>query len=55
MTIEAHHYPTGTELGFNGTTEWALDSVSADDSLWHWRAWEGSTRAPVRVSAERHS
>ncbi|GAA4678766.1 pilus assembly protein CpaE [Frondihabitans cladoniiphilus] len=34
MTIEAHHYPTGTELGFNGTTEWALDSVSADDSLW---------------------
>jgi hypothetical protein len=34
MTIEAHHYPTGTELGFNGTTEWALDSVAADDSLW---------------------
>ena len=34
MTIEAHHYPTGTELGFNGTTEWALDSVSADAALW---------------------
>lgn len=34
MTIEAHDYPTGTELGFNGTTEWALDSVSTDDSLW---------------------
>ncbi|WP_209559594.1 pilus assembly protein CpaE [Frigoribacterium sp. PvP032] len=34
MTIEAHHYPTGTELGFNGTTEWALDSVSADVALW---------------------
>lgn len=34
MTIEAHEYPTGTELGFNGTTEWALDSVSTDDSLW---------------------
>jgi hypothetical protein len=34
MTIEAHTYPTGTELGFNGTTEWALDSVSTDDSLW---------------------
>ncbi|NRD27876.1 pilus assembly protein CpaE [Frigoribacterium sp. VKM Ac-2836] len=34
MTIEAHEYPTGTVLGFNGTTEWALDSVAADDSLW---------------------
>jgi len=34
MTIEAHHHPTGTVLGFNGTTEWALDSVAADDALW---------------------
>ena len=34
MTIEPHHYPTGTVLGFNGTTEWALDSVAANDSLW---------------------
>ncbi|MFT4029354.1 MAG: pilus assembly protein CpaE [Protaetiibacter sp.] len=34
MTIEAHHYPTGTVLGFNGTTEWALDSVALDDVLW---------------------
>ncbi|WP_314103413.1 pilus assembly protein CpaE [uncultured Frigoribacterium sp.] len=34
MTIEAHEHPTGTVLGFNGTTEWALDSVAADDSLW---------------------
>lgn len=34
MTIEAHEYPTGTVLGFNGTTEWALDSVSLEDSLW---------------------
>ncbi|GAA0965613.1 pilus assembly protein CpaE [Frigoribacterium faeni] len=34
MTIEAHEHPTGTVLGFNGTTEWALDSVSADQSLW---------------------
>ncbi|KZX21378.1 pilus assembly protein CpaE [Rathayibacter tanaceti] len=34
MTIEAHEYPSGTELGFNGTTEWALDSVSLEDSLW---------------------
>lgn len=34
LTIEAHDYPTGTELGFNGTTEWALDSVALEDTLW---------------------
>jgi len=34
MMIEAHEYPTGTVLGFNGTTEWALDSVSQEDALW---------------------
>jgi len=33
MTIEAHRYPTGTVLGFNGTTEWALDSVALEDAL----------------------
>ncbi|MDT0165632.1 pilus assembly protein CpaE [Actinotalea sp. AC32] len=34
MTIEAHEFPTGTVLGFNGTTEWALDSVAQEDALW---------------------
>ena len=34
MTVEAHVFDTGTVLGFNGTTEWALDSVSLDDALW---------------------
>lgn len=34
MTIEAHNYSTGTVLGFNGTTEWALDSVALEDALW---------------------
>ncbi len=34
MTIEAHQFTTGTELGFNGTTEWALDSVAIEDALW---------------------
>ena len=34
MTIEAHAYDTGTVLGFNGTTEWALDSVAQEDALW---------------------
>jgi hypothetical protein len=34
MTIEAREYPHGTILGFNGTTEWALDSVAKDEALW---------------------
>ncbi len=34
LTIEAHEHATGTVLGFNGTTEWALDSVALEDSLW---------------------
>jgi len=34
MTVERHDYPSGTVLGFNGTTEWALDSVEASESLW---------------------
>lgn len=35
MTVEAHEFSTGTVLGFNGTTEWALDSVAIDEALWH--------------------
>ena len=35
MTVEAHEFTTGTVIGFNGTTEWALDSVSIDEALWH--------------------
>ncbi|CAN5204615.1 hypothetical protein BH11ACT4_BH11ACT4_01320 [soil metagenome] len=34
MTVEAHEFSTGTVLGFNGTTEWALDSVALDDAVW---------------------
>ncbi|MGZ0068954.1 pilus assembly protein CpaE [Microbacterium arborescens] len=34
MTIEPRRYPTGTILAFNGTTEWALDSVALDEALW---------------------
>ncbi|MEZ0447245.1 pilus assembly protein CpaE [Cellulomonas sp. ICMP 17802] len=34
MVVEPHEYPTGTVLGFNGTTEWALDSVAQEDALW---------------------
>lgn len=34
LTIEVHHYQDETVLGFNGTTEWALDSVALDKALW---------------------
>ncbi len=34
MTIEVHQFPTGEVLGFNGTVEWALDSVERHEALW---------------------
>ncbi|MFI5931729.1 pilus assembly protein CpaE [Actinoplanes sp. NPDC051494] len=34
MTIEVHTRPEGQVLGFNGTTEWAMDDVEFDEALW---------------------
>src|SRR5919112_2513672 len=34
MTIEVHEFPGGPVIGFNGTTEWALDSVEQAQTLW---------------------
>jgi hypothetical protein len=34
MTIEVHRFPAGPVIGFNGTTEWALDSVEQSHALW---------------------
>jgi len=34
MTIEVHELPEGRVIGFNGTTEWALDSVEHEQTLW---------------------
>jgi hypothetical protein len=34
MVIEVHHAPGGSFVGFNGTTEWALDSVEEHKVLW---------------------
>ena len=35
MTIEVYRPPGGAEvIGFNGTTEWALDSIDFDEALW---------------------
>lgn len=34
MVIEPRTYSTGTVLHFNGTTEWALDTLAKEDALW---------------------
>jgi hypothetical protein len=34
MTIEVHDLPGRTVIGFNGTTEWALDDVEKDATVW---------------------
>ena len=34
FTVEVHEAPSGRILGFNGTTEWALDSVTVGQVLW---------------------
>jgi hypothetical protein len=34
MTIEVHTMPEGRVIGFNGTTEWAIDDVEMDETVW---------------------
>jgi hypothetical protein len=34
MTIDVSDTPTGRLIRFNGTTEWALDSVGQEDVVW---------------------
>jgi hypothetical protein len=34
MTIEVREHPSGSVIAFNGTTEWALDSLDQSDALW---------------------
>jgi hypothetical protein len=34
MTIEVYSMPEGRVIGFNGTTEWALDDVEMDETIW---------------------
>ena len=34
ITVDVHHFKTGDIIGFNGTTEWALDSVEQDKVVW---------------------
>lgn len=34
MVIQPRHLETGTIFAFNGTTEWALDSVAQEKTVW---------------------
>ena len=34
LTVDVHHFKTGDVIGFNGTTEWALDSVEQSKVVW---------------------
>jgi hypothetical protein len=43
MVIEVRDLPGGRLIRFNGTTEWALDSVPADEVLWV--PWEHQLRS----------
>ena len=42
MTIEVEELPSGRLVKFNGTTEWALDSIAAAEVLW--LPWEHQLR-----------
>lgn len=34
MAINVHEYASGKVIGFNGTTEWALDSIDQHSVVW---------------------
>src|SRR5687768_15249391 len=34
MVVEVHELPRGRLLAFNGTTEWALDSIVQAEVIW---------------------
>lgn len=34
MVADVHEFPSGRVIGFNGTVEWALDSVGTEQALW---------------------
>jgi len=34
MVVEVHDHTFGRYLGFNGTTEWALDSIEQQEVVW---------------------
>ena len=34
MTIQIYNVPDGRVIGFNGTTEWALDDLEIEEAIW---------------------
>ena len=34
IVADVHRFESGNVIGFNGTTEWALDSVSVQEVVW---------------------
>ena len=34
MVIQVYELPEGSVIGFNGTTEWALDDLEQDEAIW---------------------
>ncbi|GAA2506554.1 pilus assembly protein CpaE [Winogradskya humida] len=58
MTIEVHTLPEGEVIGFNGTTEWAMDDVELEEALWlpredQLRGLLGGTFQALRRSGDR--
>lgn len=59
MVVEARSTKSGTILAFNGTTEWALDSVEQELTLWlpgetHLRTALGSAFLQLATRDGRH-
>ena len=34
MIVQVHELPRASVIGFNGTTEWALDDIERDEAIW---------------------
>jgi hypothetical protein len=34
MIVQVYELPKATVIGFNGTTEWALDDIERDEAIW---------------------
>jgi hypothetical protein len=51
MIVQVHELPRATVIGFNGTTEWALDDIERDEAIWLPR--EDQLRALLGEAFER--
>jgi hypothetical protein len=51
MIVGIHELPQGTVIGFNGTTEWALDDIEREEAIWLPR--EDQLRAMLGAAFQR--